>query len=205
MPLDNPNQKGAIAELKVATAATCLGVPVLRPMTEHGRYDLAFEMGDRLLRTQCKWAGVRGEAVVVNLRTSYLSKTREVRAAYGADEVDAVAAYCDELDRCYLLPIGLVEGMCAITLRLRPPRNGQRAALHWAADYELPGAIAQLGERLAGSEEAVGSSPTSSTHDDRSETVIGAHELRNRFGWYLERAAAGEDIRVTRRGRPQFA
>ncbi len=41
--LDNPNQEGAIAELKVATAATCLGVPVLRPMTEHGRHDLAFE------------------------------------------------------------------------------------------------------------------------------------------------------------------
>jgi len=32
--------------------------------------------------------------------------------------------------------------------------------------------------------------------------VVGAHELRNRFGWYLERVAAGEDIRVTRRGRP---
>jgi prevent-host-death family protein len=32
--------------------------------------------------------------------------------------------------------------------------------------------------------------------------VVGAHEFRNRFGWYLERAAAGEDIRVTRRGRP---
>jgi len=32
--------------------------------------------------------------------------------------------------------------------------------------------------------------------------VVGAYELRNRFGWYLERAAAGEEIRVTRRGRP---
>jgi PD-(D/E)XK endonuclease len=132
VPLDNPNRKGAIAELNVATAATCLGVPVLRPMTERGRYDLAFEVGGRLLRVQCKWAGVVGEAVVVNLRTSYLTKTREVRAAYGSDEVDAVAAYCAKLDRCYLLPIGLVQGMCAIRLRLRPPRNGQRAALHWA-------------------------------------------------------------------------
>ncbi len=200
--LDNPNQKGAIAELKVATAATCLGVPVLRPMTEHGRYDLAFEVGGRVLRVQCKWAGVRGGVVVVNLRTSYLTKTREVRAAYGADEIDAVAAYCEDLDRCYLLPIELVQDMRAIHLRLHPPRNGQRAALHWAADYELPGAIAQLGERRAGSAKAVGSSPTSSTQDNRRETVVGAHEVRNRFGWYLERAAAGEDIRVTRRGRP---
>ena len=59
--IDNPNAKGAIAELKIATAATCLGIPVLRPMTERGRYDLAFEVGGRILRVQCKWAGVRKE------------------------------------------------------------------------------------------------------------------------------------------------
>ena len=78
----NPNAKGAIAELKIATAATCLGVPVLRPMTERGRYD---EIGGRLLRVQCKWANVRGEALVVHLR-SYLTKTREVRSVYSAGE-----------------------------------------------------------------------------------------------------------------------
>jgi prevent-host-death family protein len=32
--------------------------------------------------------------------------------------------------------------------------------------------------------------------------VIGAHEFRNRFGWYLDRAAAGETVLVSRRGRP---
>ncbi len=200
--MDNPNAKGAIAELKIATAATCLGVPVLRPMSERGRYDLAFDVGGRLLRVQCKWASVRCEAVAVSLRTSYLTKTRDVRGAYSADEIDAVAAYCEELERCYLLPVELIQGKYAIQLRLHPPRNGQRAALHWATDYELPGAIAQLEERRAGSAEAVGSSPTSSTPDGDRSTVVGAHELRNRFGWYLERAAAGEEIRVTRRGRP---
>ena len=199
MSIDNPNAKGAIAELKIATAATCLGVPVLRPMTERGRYD---EIGGRLLRVQCKWANVRGEALVVHLRSSYLTKTREVRSVYSAGEIDAVAAYCEELERCYLLPVELIQGKYAIQLRLRPPRNGQRAALHWATEYELPGAIAQLEERRAGSAKAVGSSPTSSTQDRDVPTVVGAHELRNRFGWYLERAAAGEEIRVTRRGRP---
>jgi len=34
--------------------------------------------------------------------------------------------------------------------------------------------------------------------------VIGAHEFRNRFGWYAERAAAGESILVTFRGRPHL-
>ena len=39
------NRKGAIAETAIAAAATKLGVPVLRPIVEHGRYDLAFEIG----------------------------------------------------------------------------------------------------------------------------------------------------------------
>lgn len=37
--------------------------------------------------------------------------------------------------------------------------------------------------------------------DGITATVVGAHEFRNRFGWYMERASAGEDILVTRRGK----
>jgi prevent-host-death family protein len=85
-------------------------------------------------------------------------------------------------------------------LRLRPARNGQRAALHWAAEYELSGAVAQLEERLSGTQEVGGSSPPSSTPS--SAIVVGAHEFRNRFGLYMERAAAGEHIHISRGGRP---
>jgi prevent-host-death family protein len=31
---------------------------------------------------------------------------------------------------------------------------------------------------------------------------VGAHEFRNHFGWYMERAAAGEEILIKRRGKP---
>jgi prevent-host-death family protein len=31
---------------------------------------------------------------------------------------------------------------------------------------------------------------------------IGAYEYRNRLGWYMERAAAGEKFVITRRGEP---
>jgi prevent-host-death family protein len=31
---------------------------------------------------------------------------------------------------------------------------------------------------------------------------VGAHEFRNRFGYYLERAAGGAEIAVSRHGRP---
>ena len=52
-------------------------------------------------------------------------------------------------------------------------------------------------------QEAVGSSPTSSTLPvEPEQRVVGAHDFRNRFGWYMERAAAGEEFFVTRRGKP---
>ena len=101
------NHKGAIAEMKIATAATELGIPVLRPMDEHGRYDLAFELGGRLLRVQCKWGALDPERAVikVNLQGCRYTPNGYVRSSYSAAEIDATAIYCADLDRCYLLPI----------------------------------------------------------------------------------------------------
>ena len=196
---DSPNLKGNVAELKIAAEAVRLGVDVLRPMTEHGRYDLVFELQGRLLRVQCKWGRLRADTVAVHTSANRLTPAGYVRTPYGEDEIDSLAVYCGKLDSCYLLPAALVAGKHQIRLRLTPPKNGQRAGLNWAADYELSGAIAQLGERRHGMAEVVGSSPTSST---RAATVVGAHEFRTRFGWYMERAAAGETFEVTRRGKP---
>jgi prevent-host-death family protein len=32
--------------------------------------------------------------------------------------------------------------------------------------------------------------------------TVGAHEFREHLGWHMERAAAGEGLLVTRRGKP---
>jgi antitoxin (DNA-binding transcriptional repressor) of toxin-antitoxin stability system len=55
---------------------------------------------------------------------------------------------------------------------------------------------------LRGTQEVAGSSPASSTPRDPSVAEVGAHEFRNRFGWHTERAAAGEEILIKRRGKP---
>jgi prevent-host-death family protein len=197
----DPNHKGNVAEAAIAFHAARLGIEVLRPQLEHGRYDLAFEVGSRFLRVQCKWAPRREDVVEVNLVSSRHTSAGYVRTRYQPDEIDAVAVYCEELDRCYLIPIDLVAGRSGISLRLAAPKNGQRAALNWAADYRL-GAIAQWEERLRGTQEVAGSSPASSTTREPSAKVIGAHEFREHFGWYVQRAAAGDEIMITRRGKP---
>lgn len=195
-----PSQKGAIAETAIAAAAVKAGLQVLRPVTEGGRYDLGLEIGGRLARVQCKWATRHGEVVRARIQTNRRINGGYLSTTYTADEVDFVALYCLELDESYLLPIALVEGQATIHLRLAPARNRQLAGLHFAGDYAL-GAIAQLEERSAGSRKVVGSSPTSSTPPDEAPTtLVPAHEFRNRFGWYMQRAAGGEAIVVTHRG-----
>ena len=122
------NQKGAIAETKIAAEATALGVSVMRPIVEHGRYDLVFEIGDQLLRVQCKWAALDESAGVirVNLQSCRHTPAGYVHTSYAAHEIDAVAVYCADLDRCYLLPVPLVAGRRAI--HLRTSRTPQRPA-----------------------------------------------------------------------------
>jgi hypothetical protein len=157
-----PGQKGAIAEAAVLAAAVKLHIPVLVPFNEGSRYDLVFDLEGRLTRVQCKWGTVHGDVVRARLSTSRLTPQGYVRTTYARREIDAFAVYCADLDCCYWLPIEEFAGQSYVHLRLTPARNNQRQLVKWAAHYEF-GAIAQLGERLAGSQKVAGSSPASST------------------------------------------
>ena len=199
------NQKGGIAETAITAAATKLGIPVFLPVVEHSRADLVFEIEDRLFRVQCKWGALSEDGAIINvaLQTNYLTASGYVRTSYTVDEIDLVAVYCGELERSFLLPISLAAGRRCISLRLTPAKNAQRACLNLALDFELPGAIAQLEERLRGTQEAAGSSPASSTPSPPPDTLhVGANQFRNHFGYYLEQAGEGHEVLVSRRGRP---
>jgi PD-(D/E)XK endonuclease len=157
-----PSMKGAIAEAVIAAEAVKAGVGVLRPVVEGLRYDLVFDVGGRLLRVQCKSGRVHNRVVVIGTRTCRHTPAGYVRSSYSALEIDAIAVYCGELNSCYFLPIDEVAGLSTVHLRLAPAAYRQRVAVGYAADFEFRGAIAQLGERLTGSQEVGGSNPPSS-------------------------------------------
>ena len=153
---------------RVATEATKLGIPVLRPNVDV-RYDIVLDLGSRFLRVQCKWAVLRGDVICVRCYSSRRTADGLRRLSYSVEEVDALAAYCATIDRCYLIPAARIAERSEFQLRLAPSRNNQRAGVNWAREYEFAatlsaeyGAIAQLGERVAGSHEVAGSSPAGS-------------------------------------------
>jgi PD-(D/E)XK endonuclease len=101
--------------------------------------------------------------VAAHIGTCRLTPRGYVRTTYATSEIDAIGIYCADLDKCYLVPVNDVAGQSYLHLRLSPAANNQELAIKYAATYEFPGAIAQLGERVAGSHEVGGSSPPGST------------------------------------------
>lgn len=149
------DQKGAIAEAKVAAAALELGIGVWMPFGDE-RYDLIFDLRPQLIRVQCKWAALYRDAIVARLISSRRSANGNLHRVYSSDEIDAFALYCAAVDRCYFIPIGEAPPGGRIRLRVTPTRNNQRLRVRWAEDVSFAatlgalGAVAQLGERLPG-------------------------------------------------------
>lgn len=144
------------------------GVGVSIPLDDE-RYDLILDLRPRLLRVQCKWAVRVNGVVSVRLYTSRRAKEGMVSRRYADGELDAFAAFCADTDACYLLPAEEFVAFRQAHLRLAPPRNNQLLGIRWARQYafgatlsRLNGPIAQLGERLAGSQKVAGSSPAGS-------------------------------------------
>jgi prevent-host-death family protein len=200
MFVHSTNHKGAVAEAVITVHAIKLGVDVLKPVAEHARYDLAFDLGERIIKVQCKWAPRKGDVVYVHLAGYRMTSRGSVRSTYGPHEIDAVAVYCEDLDRVYLLPMEVVANRTAVQLRLSPPRNGQKAAVNWGPDFELPGAVAQLGRACGWQPQGRGFESRQLHHS--TQVTVQANPFRDRLGYWMERAASGDEILITRHGRP---
>ena len=138
------DQKGAIAELAIAREALEWGLEVYRPMAEGGRYDLILGVGPRLLRVQCKYVRLCGDTVRVRCYSSRRSRDGLRKRRYTAAEVDVIAAYCPELDRCFLLASEHFDNRTQFDLRVAASRNNQRQGVNWAADYDFEARLGTL-------------------------------------------------------------
>lgn len=206
--MHSTNTKGAVAEQAIVLAATKLNVPVLRPVADHGRADLALDVGGRLWRVQVKWGKLSkaSDVVLIHTSTSRYTPHGYVRTTYTAREIDLIGVYCEELDRCFLLPISVAAGRYAVQLRVKPARNAQRACINLADDFDFEGAVAQLArapEWHSGGRGFESPQLHSSEAADERLLTIGSELFGKQVGYWMQRAAGGEEVTVTFRGRPR--
>ncbi len=204
--MDSPNIKGAVAEQAIVLAAMRLGIPVLRPVAEHGRTDLALDIAGKLWRVQCKWGrlGPKRDVILVHLFASRRTATGYLRTTYSEHEIDLFGVYCGELDRCFLIPASLAAGMSGIQLRLVPARNGQQACTNLAEHFEFEGAVAQLGRASRWQREGQGFESPQLHWATDAPILVGSNPFRDRFGYWMQRVAGGEEVIVTFRGKPRI-
>jgi hypothetical protein len=160
------NQKGLVAEQALIFECVKLGIGVARPLDDE-RYDLILDVDSRLLRIQCKWGVKVDDVVAIRLYSSRRGSSGIITKRYSPNDIDGFAAYCAAIDACYFVPVSFARQR-VLSLRLGPTLNNQEAGIRWARDFDFAGTIrrlgpiAQLGERLAGSQKAAGSSPAGS-------------------------------------------
>ena len=138
------DQKGVIAELAIAREDAELGIGVWTAYTVE-RSDLIFDLRPKLFRVQCKWACRYGDIVIVRCYSNRRNRDGLLRRLYSADDVDAFAAYCAELDQCYFLPLDIFAGRTSIQLRLAQAKNNQKAGVNWASDFEFGATLGLAG------------------------------------------------------------
>ena len=130
------NQVGAIAETEIVSAALKLGVGVFSAVHDE-RYDLIFDLRPTLMRVQCKTATVADEVVVIRCYSCRRNADGLLKRLYTSDEIDAVAAYCGQLDRVFLVPSERISGRSHIQLRLQRAKSNQTIGVNWADDFDF--------------------------------------------------------------------
>jgi hypothetical protein len=126
-----PSEIGERTEAAVLAALVCSGRDVLLPFGQR-RYDLAYEEQGRLVKVQCKTGWLRNGTIEFRTQSLVRGSVRDYRA-----DVDLFGVYCHDLGAVYMVPVDDVPNRSRASLRLNPPRNGQRSKIRWASTYLL--------------------------------------------------------------------
>ena len=130
------NAKGAIACAVFDKRAVERGGIVSVPSLD-ARYDRILDLAGQLFRVQAKYCdrvSSRSQGAFHVDLASYGSG-RLLSNSYSSSDVDAVVVYLPSVDAlCWLSPDDF-EGKSTLTLRIAPPKNGQRAGVRLYTDY----------------------------------------------------------------------
>ena len=132
------NAIGDMSEATIIARFLQLGYVVLTPYGGNQRYDLIVEDDEGTFwRVQCKTARLEDNETVITFDTAnhnYALKNKQARHYRG--QCDYFAAYCEKLDKIYLIAVDQV-GTRRVNLRLILAKNNQEKNVRWAKDYEF--------------------------------------------------------------------
>jgi hypothetical protein len=124
--------KGDIGVAKVIADLIEKGFPVFTPISASCPFDLLIYK-DTFKRVQVKYRTISNRGTLdIALRRSVISNTKIKHSKN--QEVDIVAVYCPETNKCYY--IDAIEVGSSISLRVGKTKNNQSNNIKFAEDYE---------------------------------------------------------------------
>ncbi len=128
-------EKGDIGVMEVMLDLTKKGYKIFTTISEHLPFDFAAFKNNKFYKIQAKYRSEVDGTIPVPLRTSWSDKNGSHEQLYDKDDIDYIAVYCPETDKCYYVHIKDFENSTAITLRLTKPKNNQSKGVKLADDY----------------------------------------------------------------------
>lgn len=125
--------KGDLALAKVHADLVERGGMVLLPLTEHAPFDLVAYMNGDFHRVQVKYRATSRGVLPVHFRSVWSDRHGVHAKPMPRHEVDVVAIYAPETNRCYY--INPSDFGASVSLRLTPPKNGQTMNVYLAEDF----------------------------------------------------------------------
>ena len=129
-------QLGIVSEYKAKLFFMSRGYTVCEPIGDNNRYDFLVEIKNNIfLRFQCKTANFTRTPGCINfpcLSQRHNETKGNYKVKYTKEEIDYFII--PTFENVYIIPVEKCASEC--NLHLEPPKNGQKANIKMADDYE---------------------------------------------------------------------
>lgn len=131
----HPKDIGTYSELSIERRAVQKKILISKPHSENCRYDMVFDMNQRLARVQVKTARVVDKFIIFHTSSQhYDPKTKKRYDRKYVGEVDFFAIYAPELDKCFLIPSEIIGSRSAMRLALCKTKISNKRT-YYAKDF----------------------------------------------------------------------
>lgn len=139
--------KADIAESAVITELLKRGFRVLKPVGDRLPYDLAVDLGGKLIRIQVKsaWFDQPSKAYLVDSRRTKTNRREMRREYYDVSDFDFAVIYIEELDTFYVMPVDVFTSFkSTISFIEADKRQRKPKSADYKEGWDLISARAQL-------------------------------------------------------------
>lgn len=138
MKLNETKEKGDLGVMEIMLDMTKHGYKIFTTISEHLPFDFVAFKDNKFFRIQAKYRTLENDGKIsVPFRTSWSDKNGTHSQFYNKEDLDYIAVYCPQTDKCYYINPSICNNKSAFILRIKKPKNSQTKGINFADDFLL--------------------------------------------------------------------